>query len=88
MSPPASSRAVVVGRLRAWLCRKNPAVSPEALAGDLDLIDAGVLDSLALVEFILFIEQECGRTILREGLDPRPLRTLDGIYQAFFEAQV
>ena len=88
MNAALATRALVVERLRAWLCRKNPAVSPAALAEDLDLIDAGVLDSLALVEFILFIEQECGRTILREGLDPRPLRTLGGIYQAFFEARV
>jgi len=73
-------------RLRAWLCRKNPQLSPDTLGDDQDLIDSGAVDSFALVELILLIEQECGRPVLSEDLDPRSIRTLAAIERSFFTA--
>jgi len=75
-----------IERLRAWLVRQNPALDAAAISDDTDIIDSRILGSLQLVEFILFIEQEAGRPILEEDLDPRRLRTLGTIYREFYDA--
>jgi acyl carrier protein len=78
------SRAEVIERLRGWLIKRNPAAAQMAIDEHTDIIETRVLESLQLVEFILFIEQESGREILSESLDPKSLRTLGVIYGGFF----
>ena len=53
-----------------------------------DIIESRILESLQVVEFILFIEAESGRPILSEALNPDDLRTLDSIYANFFEERI
>ncbi len=77
-------RDEVIGRLRAWLVEKNPALTPDAIDEHTDLVTGRVLESLQVIEFILLLERACGRTILVEGLDPSSLRTLAEIYARFF----
>lgn len=78
------NQAATIDRIRAWLIQTNPAVA--GIDPGTDLIDSRILESLQLVEFILFLEDESGRSILAEDLDPASLRTLDTIYAHFFEA--
>jgi acyl carrier protein len=78
------ARSDVIASLRCWLLAKKPETRI-AIEEHTDIIESRVLESLELVEFILFIEQESGREILRESLDPRTLRTLGGIYEHYFE---
>lgn len=66
-------------RLRAWILSQNPAIDADLLTGDVDLIESRIISSLQLVELILFLEEETGRSILVEHLDPETLRTLDRI---------
>lgn len=80
------SRPAVFETLRAWLVRANVDVATMDLAPDTDIIEARILESLQVVEFILYLEQQSGRTILVEDLNPNTLRTLESIYAAFFEA--
>ena len=82
-----TSDATVFDDLRAWLMRANPDVTVAQLASDMDIVDSRVLESLQVVEFILFLEQRSGRSILAEDLNPNKLRTLRSIYESFFEAQ-
>jgi len=84
---PLHDREAVLGRLRAWLGKANPAVSQAHLDPDTDIIESRILESLQIVEFILFLEQLAGRRILAEELDPATLRTLNSIYCNFFESQ-
>jgi acyl carrier protein len=51
-----------------------------------DLIDGGLLDSLALVELIFAIEQEFGVSIKLDSLELDAFRSLDSI-TAFVESQ-
>ena len=80
-------RATVLDTLTAWLVRANPALATIPIGAQTDIIESRILESLQLVEFILFLEQQSGRRILVEDLDPNVLRTLDSIYRSFFEVR-
>ncbi|MEO6260181.1 MAG: acyl carrier protein [Thermoanaerobaculia bacterium] len=84
---PAADRTAVVDSLRAWLVRANANVRPMHLAPDTDIIESRILESLQVVEFILFLEETSGRAILAEELNFDSLRTLDSIYESFFEVR-
>jgi acyl carrier protein len=79
-----AARDTVFAALRAWLVDSNPAAAAAGVAPDTDIIESGILDSLQVVEFILFLEEKCGRAVLAEDLDPDTLRTLDAIYENYF----
>ena len=84
---PAADRTAVLESLRAWLIRANSNVATMPLATDTDIIESRILESLQIVEFILFLEEKSGRAILAEELNFNTLRTLDSIYQSFFEVR-
>ena len=84
---PDTDRASVFASLRAWLIHANADAATLRLEPDTDIIESRILDSLQLVEFILFLEERSGRAILAEDLDPDTLRTLDSIHQCYFEAR-
>jgi acyl carrier protein len=81
-----SSRAWVFAAISGWLASAN-AGSIGCLGPDTDLIESRILDSLQIVEFILFLEEESGRSILDENLDPKTLRTPESIYKCYFEVR-
>lgn len=82
----APPRDEVIGRLRAWLVARRPGLDPASVGDETDIIETRVLDSLQLVEFVLFVEDACGRSVLSEDLDPAHVRTLGNVYRHFFEA--
>ena len=84
---PDADRASVFAALRAWLIHANADVATRRLEPDTDIIESRILDSLQLVEFILFLEEKSGRAILAENLNPDTLRTLESIYQCYFGRQ-
>jgi acyl carrier protein len=84
---PDSDRGCVLDALRTWLSRANSAVAATDVAADMDIIESRILESLQVVEFILFLEEQSGKRILEEDLDPEKLRTLDSIYYSFFESR-
>ena len=80
-----ANRAAVYAALRAWLFNTNADAATLSLEPDIDIIESRILDSLQVVEFILFLEEKTGRAILAEDLDPDTLRTLSSIYECYFE---
>lgn len=84
---PANDRAAVFESLRAWLIRANSGLATMHLTPDTDIIESRILESLQVVEFILFIEEKSGRQILSEDLNPNTLRTFESIYESFFEVR-
>jgi acyl carrier protein len=75
----------VLQSLRDWLYKANPEAAAVHLDPDTDIIESRILESLQFVEFVLFLEQQTGRGILAEELNPATLRTLNSIYLNFFE---
>ena len=55
------------------------ALSTQPSSDDADLIDSGLLDSLALVELLFALEREFGVTIPLEELDIETFRTVRSI---------
>ncbi len=53
---------------------------------DLHLFDAGLLDSLAVIQIILYLEQEHGVNLAAMGIDPAALATVKGILNAIERA--
>lgn len=82
---PGIDRAAVFAALRAWLIQANPDAARLRVEPDTDIIESRILDSLQIVEFVLFLEEESGRAILAEDLDPDTLRTLASIHERYFE---
>jgi len=75
------------GDTRAALIRflgtiARPGQSAERVTDEQNLVDAGVIDSLAMVQIILYLEKEHGVDLLKAGLDPAELATVGGILRA------
>ena len=47
-----------------------------------NLIDAGVIDSLALIQIIQYLEQGHGLDLQASGIDPNDLNSISGILTA------
>jgi acyl carrier protein len=78
-------REAVFRMLREWMHMTNPAAGALCVDPDTDLITSHVLESLQVVELILFLERRTGRDILAEHLDPLIFRTMNSIFLNFFE---
>jgi acyl carrier protein len=82
---PAPDRDSILQSLRDWLRSANPNYAATEIDADTDIIESRILESLQMVELILFLEKKTGRAILVEDLNPAKLRTLNNIYNNFFE---
>jgi acyl carrier protein len=51
-----------------------------------NLIDAGVIDSLALIQIIQYLEQRHGINLQASGIDPNDLSSIAGILAAADQA--
>lgn len=52
------------------------------VADDVNLIDVGLLDSLALIQIISYLEQHHSLNLQSHGIDPNDLGSIEGIVQA------
>ena len=76
MAESANSRDRLLEFL-GTICR--PGQSLTDVAEDTNLFDAGLLDSLAVIEIILFLEKNHGVNMAAAGIEPSQLGTLAGI---------
>ncbi|WP_030611062.1 hypothetical protein [Streptomyces sclerotialus] len=75
-----------IDQVKAWIVKRHP--DREDIAGDLDLIENRLIDSLSFVEFVFLLEQVSGRSIDMDTLEVDSIRTLDAIERHFFAARV
>jgi acyl carrier protein len=83
---PAPDRELILQSLRDWLRSASPKNATIEINADTDIIASRILESLQLVELVLFLEKKTQRAILVEDLNPAKLRTLNNIYDNFFES--
>lgn len=82
----APDRESILQSLRDWLRSASSKNATIEIDADTDIIESRILESLQLVELVLFLEKKTQRAILAEDLNPAKLRTLNSIYDNFFES--
>lgn len=69
--------------LRSWIV--DHAKSPIAdLQDDVPILERGILSSLDIVEFVLFVENLRGSEVDTDAIEPEVFTSIDTIYGAFF----
>lgn len=73
-------------QLRGWLLEhaKN-AVDPAKFTDQLHLLESGLLNSLDVVEFVLFIEELREEEVDPDEIEPEVFTNVDTLWAAFFE---
>ena len=60
----------------------RPGIEPSSFSDETNLIDEGVIDSLAVIQIICYLEQTHGLNLQAVGVDPNDLGTVSGILAA------
>jgi acyl carrier protein len=79
----AQLREELVGFLDT-IARPGPSI--DAVDDDTNLFDSGLLDSLAVIQIILHLEQQHGVDMAAHGIDPNDLGSITGILNAIQRA--
>lgn len=61
---------------------QRPAEPVGRVADDLNLVDAGILDSLAILRIVVYLENEHGVDLLARGIDASQLTSIAAILDA------
>jgi acyl carrier protein len=77
-----NAELTTVAKLREWVAAKNRQATEIGM--DTDLIKKGVLDSLQMVNFILYIEEIRGKEIPETLIRPENFFSLRVIFDTFF----
>ena len=75
----------IKARLRSWIINKSKQqIADHELTDDTPIIESGLLSSLDVVEFVLYIESLLGDEIDLEDLEPEVFTSTNTMYTAFF----
>ena len=75
----------VKSKLRTWIINQSKQqVEDHELTDDTPIIESGMLSSLDVVEFILYIESLLGDEIDLEDLEPEVFISTNTMYATFF----
>jgi acyl carrier protein len=72
--------------LRSWIAEHSKVPIHGELADSTPILDQGILSSLDVVEFVLFIESLRGDEVDTDALEPETFTSVDTIYEGFFGA--
>lgn len=72
----------IKNELKGWLEKKSPLC--ENLTFETNIIEAGLISSLEIMELILFIEQLKGEKFNLKKIKPGSFNSIDSIYKSFF----
>jgi acyl carrier protein len=78
------SEAEIRSQLRRWILDRAGASEDRLASDDLPILEEGLLSSLDIVEFVLFIESLRGEEVDIEAIDPEVFTNIDTLYKAFF----
>jgi len=60
---------------------QRPDCPLQEIDGDLSLVESGLIDSLALLQIITYLEQTYGIDFREKGIDPGELRSVNAILE-------
>ncbi len=73
--------------LRGWILDRASAAEERLSSDELPILEEGLLSSLDIVEFILFIESLRGEEVDIESIEPEVFTNINTLYEAFFESK-
>ncbi len=76
----------VRARLRDWILKHAKSPPGAGFTDQTQLLEDGILSSLDIVEFVLFIESLRGEDVDVEDIEPAVFTSIDTLYAAFFTA--
>jgi acyl carrier protein len=76
MSDRAQRRDELIAFLRTI---QRPDCPIDGVADDANLVDAGLIDSLATLEIVTWLESAYGLDLAERGVDPAEIVTIDGV---------
>ena len=79
MSAPASREQRAAALLAFLRTIQKPGAPIEVVRDDVSLVEAGLIDSLAVLEIVSHLETTYGLDVAEAGIDPGDLTTIAGI---------
>ncbi|MGY4828006.1 hypothetical protein ACVNIS_05435 [Sphaerotilaceae bacterium SBD11-9] len=75
----------VRAKLRSWIVKHSKAPTKAAsFTDDTKILEEGILSSLDIVEFVLFIESLRGEDVDTDDIEPEVFTSINTLYTAFF----
>jgi acyl carrier protein len=75
----------VRAKLRNWIVKHTKApAKASAFTDDTPILEEGILSSLDIVEFVLFIESLRGEDVDTDDIEPAVFTSINTLYTAFF----
>lgn len=71
-------------KLRDWILKHAKTAPGSAFSDQTQLLEEGILSSLDIVEFVLFIESLRGEDIDVDDIEPEVFTSIDTLHAAFF----
>lgn len=71
-------------KLRNWIVKHAKVPAGPELSDQTLILEEGILSSLDIVEFVLFIESLRGEDIDVDDIDPQVFTSIDTLHAAFF----
>ena len=70
--------------LRAWILEHAKSASGVELTDSTPILETGLLSSLDVVEFVLFIEELRGEEVDTDDIEPEVFTSVDTLWAGFF----
>jgi acyl carrier protein len=72
-------------RLKSWILEHTKSAAPPDFSDDTPILEKGLLSSLDIVEFVLYIEHLRDGELDTDDIDPEVFTSIDTLYRAFFQ---
>jgi acyl carrier protein len=73
-------------QLRDWILKRSKNPPKGAFTDTTAILDDGILSSLDVVEFVLYIESLRGDEVDTDAIEPEAFTSIDTLYTTFFGA--
>jgi acyl carrier protein len=71
--------------LKRWILDHTKAQMSAGLSDDTPILEQGILSSLDIVEFVLYIESLRGEEVDTDAIEPEVFTSVDTLWSGFFE---
>ena len=78
------TEAEIRSKLRTWILEHTKSTTPIEFTDETSILEKGLLSSLDIVEFVLYLEHLRDEELDMEDIDPEVFTSIDSLFEAFF----